>query len=284
HPSSNLQEVKALLRRMVDRVRARLRGEQDDRDLREEVRGFLEMAADDKRKSGLSHRDAAREGRLERGSAEPAAEMVYSAGWRAAAEACWQDARFAWRTLGKNAAFSALAILALALGIGASSVMFSAVDAILLRPLPYRDANRLVVILNHGRGPIAPANYLDWQAQSGTFESMGAAEFWTPDLTGVDRPAKLWALHVTPEILPMLAVSPLLGRTFTTEEGQAGHEDKVLLSHSLWQRQFARDRTILGRQIELDGKPYTVIGVMPPGFKFAPFWATKAELWAPLAL
>src|ERR1041385_2643857 len=113
---------------------------------------------------------------------------------------------------------------------------------------------------------------------------MGAAEFWTPDLTGVDRPTKLWALHISPDILPMLGIAPLLGRSFSKDEEQVGHEYEVVLSHGLWQRQFAGDPGVLGRQISLDGKPYTVVGVMPRGFKFAPFWATKAELWAPLVL
>jgi len=106
-------------------------------------------------------------------------------------ETLWHDLRFGSRMLRKNLAFTTLAIVAMALGVGASSVMFSAVNSILLRPLPYRNADRLVVILNHGRGPIAPANYVDWKAQSKSFESMGAAEYWTPDLTGVDKPSKV---------------------------------------------------------------------------------------------
>jgi putative ABC transport system permease protein len=199
-------------------------------------------------------------------------------------ETILQDVRFALRTLRKSSAFTFFAVFALALGVGASSVMFSAVDSILLRPLAYRDADGLVVILNHGRGPIAPANYLDWKAQSKSFESMGAAEYWTPDLTNVDRPSKLWALRITSDILPMLGIQPVLGRVFVNEEDQTGHENEVVLSYALWQRQFGGDRSVLGRRMSLDGKSYAIVGVMPANFKFAPFWATKAELWAPLAL
>jgi putative ABC transport system permease protein len=194
------------------------------------------------------------------------------------------DVRYGLRGLLRNPGFTAVAVIALALGIGANSAIFSAVNAILLRPLAYRDSERLVVILNHGRGPVAPANFIDWKAQSRSFENMGAAEFWTPDLTNTDVPEKLWATRVTSDIFPTLGVEPALGRTFTKSEEQVGNEYEVVLSHGLWQRQFAGDRGVLGRRIQLDGKTYTVVGVMPPGFKFALFWANQAELWAPLAL
>jgi predicted permease len=140
------------------------------------------------------------------------------------------------------------------------------------------------VILNHGNGPIAPANFIDYRAQSKSFESMGAAEYWTPDLTNVDRPSKLWALHISSDILPLLGIQPMLGRVFVSEEDQVGHEFEVVLSYALWQRQFGGDPGALGRQMSLDGHSYTIVGVMPAEFKFAPFWATRAELWAPLAL
>src|SRR6516164_891202 len=195
-----------------------------------------------------------------------------------------RDVRYGLRGLRRNPGFTAVAVIALALGIGANSAIFSAVNAILLRPLAYRDSERLVVILNHGRGPISPANFIDWKAQSRSFENMGAAEFWTPDLTHTDVPEKLWATRVTSDIFPTLGVEPALGRTFTKAEEQVGNEYEAVLSDGLWRRQFAGDRGVLGRRIQLDGKTYTIIGVMPPGFKFALFWANQAELWAPLAL
>src|SRR5947208_4776632 len=101
---------------------------------------------------------------------------------------------------------------------------------------------------------------------------MGGASYWTPDLTGTDKPEKLWALQLTSDILPMLGVEPAMGRVFTAEEDQEGHEYEVVLNHGIWQRQLGGDPHILGRRISLDGKSYTVIGVMPPGFQFAPFW------------
>jgi putative ABC transport system permease protein len=155
---------------------------------------------------------------------------------------------------------------------------------VLLRPLPYHDPDRLVAILHGGDSPVAVANYVDWRDQQHSFERMAAADFWTPNLTGLNPPEHLWAMKVTTEMFPLLGVEPLLGRTFLSNEDQPGHELEIVLSYRLWQRRFAGDRNVIGRTITLDGRPYTVIGVMPPEFKFAPFWATKAELWAPNVL
>jgi predicted permease len=195
-----------------------------------------------------------------------------------------QDARYGLRMLAKNPGFTAVAVVTLALGIGANTAIFSVVNAVLLRPLPYQDADRLVVILHYGSGPVAPANFVDWRSQSHVFTGMGAAEYWTPNLTGVDRPERVWALHVTSDILPLLGVQPLLGRIFLPEEDQPGREHEIILSFRAWQRRFGGSAGIVGQSVTLDGDRYTIIGVMPRDFKFAPFWATKAELWAPLAL
>jgi predicted permease len=195
-----------------------------------------------------------------------------------------RDFRHAMRQWLKNPGFTAVAVITLALGIGANTAIFSVVNAILLRPLPYKDDSRLVVMLHKGRNPVAPANFIDWRSQNHVFERMGAAEYWTPNLTGTDNPEKLWALHVTPDIFPILGVQPLLGRVFLPEEQEAGKGREVVLSYPLWQSHFAGDPNVLGRSVVLSGEKYTVVGVMPREFKFAPFWATKTELWAPLAL
>jgi putative ABC transport system permease protein len=198
-------------------------------------------------------------------------------------ETLLQNLRYTIRTLRKSPGFTAVAVITLALGIGANTAIFSVVNSVLLRPLPYKDDGRLVVILNNGHNPVAPANFIDWRSQSQSFSHMGAAEYWTPNLTGTDNPEKLWALHVTPDIFPMLGVQPLLGRAFLPEEQAAGKEHEVVLSYALWQSHFAGNPEIIGRSLALSGETYTVVGVMPRDFKFAPFWATKAELWAPLA-
>jgi len=199
-------------------------------------------------------------------------------------ETLFQNLRYTLRALRKSPGFTAVAVITLALGIGANTAIFSVVNAVLLRPLPYKDDSRLVVILNKGHNPVSPANFIDWRSQSQSFSQMGAAEYWTPNLTGTDNPEKLWALHVSPDIFPMLGVQPLLGRMFLPEEQEAGKEHEVVLSYALWQSHFAGNPEIIGRSVALSGERYTVVGVMPHDFKFAPFWATKAQLWVPLAL
>jgi putative ABC transport system permease protein len=195
-----------------------------------------------------------------------------------------QDLRFGARSMLRTPGFTAVALIALALGIGANTAIFSVVNAVLLRPLAYRDPDRLVTVLHDGTNPVAPANYFDWRDQSRSFESMAAAEFWTPNLSGFDPPEHLWGLRMTQNLLPMLGVEPLLGRVFAPGEDQKGAEHEVVLSYRLWQRRFAGDRKVLGRAMTLNGETYTVIGVMPREFQFAPFWATHTELWAPLPL
>jgi putative ABC transport system permease protein len=190
-------------------------------------------------------------------------------------ETLLQNLRYAIRTLGKSPGFTVVAVITLALGIGANTAIFRVVNAVLLRPLPYKDDSRLVVILNKGRNPVAPANFIDWRKQSQVFTHMGAAEYWTPNLTGMDKPEKLWALHVTQDIFPMLGGQPKLGRVFLPEEQEAGKEHEVVLSHPLWQSHFAGNLDIIGRSVTLSGEKYTVVGVMSSEFKFAPVGQRK---------
>lgn len=199
-------------------------------------------------------------------------------------ESIAQDIRYGVRSLARTPGFTLAAILALTLGIGANSAILSVVDGVLLRPLSYAAPERLVTLLSKGYNPVPPANYFDWKRQSTSFERMGAAEYWTTTITGSGDPEKLYALHLTSDILPMLGVAPALGRVWTPGDDAKGRDREIVIGHGLWVRRFAADSAVLGRKVILDGSPYTVIGVMPEGFGFAPFWATRAELWAPLAL
>jgi putative ABC transport system permease protein len=194
-----------------------------------------------------------------------------------------RDARYAVRTLRRTPSFTIVAALTLALGIGASAAIFSVVDAVLLRPLPYRDGERLV-FLKHAGGTVAAATFLDWQAGSRSVERMSAAEVWSPNLTGGDKPEQISGIRLTSDHLPMLGVSPVLGRVFLPEEDRAGAHRVIVLGHGVWQRRFASDSGVIGRTIPVDGEPYTIIGVMPRGFRFVPLWAEEAELAAPLVL
>lgn len=194
-----------------------------------------------------------------------------------------RDLRYAARGLRRTPVFTAVAVLTIALGIGANTAVFTVVNAVLLRPLAYRDSDRLVTLLHGGADPVAVANYIDWRDQARSFETMAAAEYWGPNLTGIDAPEHLYGLRVTANLLPMLGVPPLLGRVFTIAEDRQGAEHEVVLGYSLWRRRFNSDPRIVGRAIRLNNESYTVVGVMPPEFRFAPFWATRAELYAPLA-
>ncbi len=197
-----------------------------------------------------------------------------------------KDLRYGTRNLWRTPGFTAVAVTALALAIGANTAIFGVVNAVLLRPLAYKDANRLVTVLHYGTGPVATANYIDWRDQSHSFEAMGAADAWGPNLTNSDpsdsNPAEhLNGLKLTENLLPLLGIEPLLGRWFIPGEDQEGAEHEVILSYRLWQRRFNGDRNVLGKPITLNGEAYTVVGVMPSSFKFAPFWAVRAELWVP---
>ena len=195
-----------------------------------------------------------------------------------------RDVAYASRSLRGAPTISVAAAIALALGIGATTAILSVVNAVLLRPLPYANADRLVVLLHDGRNPVAPANFIDWRAQNRSFTDVAAAEYWTPDLTGDDNPEQISGLRVSPWMTRMLGVAPILGRAFTDDEGRAGQEHVVAISYGLWQRRFSGDRSVIGKSLALNGQQYAIIAVMPATFQFAPFWATKAELWAPLTL
>ena len=197
-----------------------------------------------------------------------------------------RDLRYSLRGLLAEPSFTLLAIATLALGIGAATAIFTVVDSVLLRPLPYKDAGRLVVAL-HGpeaTSPVSPADFADYRRQARAFESLAAAQAWGVTLGGGDRPERVAALQVSANMMDVLGVPAMIGRTFAPGEDEAGRQRVVLLGYGLWQRRFGANPAVVGSSILLDGQPYTVVGVMPATFRFAPFWQTRAELWAPLAL
>lgn len=249
-----------------------------------EIRSHLDMLEDDFRRRGMDSIEARLAARRAYGGVEQVKELHREERTFMWVERTIKDFRFGVRNLRRNPGFTAVAVATLALGIGANAAIFSVVKAVLLESLPYRDAGRLVTLLHRGQNPVSPANYVDWRDQSRSFDAMGAAEFWSPNITGNGTPEHIRGLHVTQSLFPMLGVEPLLGRVFLGGEDRKGADRKVVLSYRLWQRRFGGDRGVLGKTITLNGEPYEVVGVMPESFRFAPFWATKAELWAPLAL
>jgi predicted permease len=247
-----------------------------------EIESHLALLQDDFERRGIPPREARLAARRLYGGVEQAKELHREARSFRWVEHIVQDIRYAVRNLLRTPGFTTVAILTLALGIGANTAVFSVVNTVLLRPLAYRNADRLVTVLHRDANPVAPANYIDWRDQSRSFETMGAAEAWGPNLTRSFPPEHLLGLHVTQNLLAMLGVRPLLGRLFLPGEDRQGAEHEVILSYTLWERHFGRDPDVLGKQITLDGAGYTVVGVMPRGFQFAPFWATRVELWTPM--
>jgi putative ABC transport system permease protein len=194
-----------------------------------------------------------------------------------------QDLRYGARMLLKKPGFTLIAVITLALGIGANTAIFSVVNAVLLRPLPYAEPERLVALWESNtqrpmsRNSISYPNFFDWRAQSQLFERMASYYTISMNLTGIATPVNLRGATVSPELFATLGVKPLLGRWFVAEEEKPGIR-AAIISHSLWQRQFGGDPNIVGRPLTLGGRPFNVVGVMPTGFQF-PIEASPVEVW-----
>jgi predicted permease len=199
----------------------------------------------------------------------------------------FKDLRYGLRSLAKRPGLTAVALVTLALGIGVNTAIFSAVDSVLLRPLPFNDPERVVAVWEHTphlgivRNEFAPANYFDLRSQNQVFEDVGAFGELSINLTGEGEPERLEGQLVTANVFAVLGVSAALGRTFSAEEGQAGQHRVAVLSDVLWQRRFNRDPGIINRNITLNGQSFTVVGVMPPNFFFP---VRESELWVPWAM
>ena len=198
-----------------------------------------------------------------------------------------QDLRYGLRMLTKDPGFTAMAVLTLALGIGANTAMFSVANAVLLEPLPYKRAGRLVTLwwTNTAFGSSAPGSvcdpdYVQWRTQNQVFEDMAAFHGMTSNLTGVGEPERLLGSAVSPNIFHLLGVSPLLGRMFLPEEERAERGNVVLLSRQLWERRFGSDPAVVGKSITLNGTSFAVVGVMPANFRFP----NESSFWEPLVL
>jgi len=198
-----------------------------------------------------------------------------------------QDLRYAARLLSKQPGVTSIAVLTLALGIGANTAIFSAVDTVLLRPLPYQDPDRLVMVWEKRPSEgvldnvVAPADFIDWAKLQSSFEAMAAQTTGAADLTGRGEPVRLVAGTVSPAFFSLLRVQPMLGRTFRDDEATVGHHRVVILGHRLWQSRFGGDAAVVGRTIMLNGFPFEVAGVLPATFEFPD---STIDLWTPLAL
>lgn len=256
-------------------------------DLEKEIALHLEERIEELVAGGMSMKEAAAAARREFGNVGLVKETAREAwGWRWL-EDLFRDVQFGVRMLAKNLGFSAVAILTLALGIGANTAIFTVVDAILLRPLPYPEPDRLVRVwesspkLDVVRNSVNPLNFLDWHDHSESFESMAAIASLMTNLSSHGRPMAVQGMQVTPEFFSILRVGPFLGRTFNAADGIPGQDHSVILSYELWQGQFGGDPRIVGQKMDVNGEPGEVIGIMPKGFSFPEI---KAEVWTPIAL
>ena len=195
------------------------------------------------------------------------------------------DVRYGIRMFLRAPGFAAVAVATLALGIGANSAMFSAVNAVLLRPLPFADPDRLVLVSENNlqkgwqQFSVAPPNYIDWRTQNQVFDDVAAMRGAAFNFTGGAEPERITGSRVTPAFFTMLGVNPIHGRTFFGEDDQPGHDHVVVLSHGFWQRNFGGDQEILGHTIQLNGEGFTVVGIMPPDFQIP----GRSQVWTPAA-
>ncbi|PYK52639.1 MAG: hypothetical protein DME48_14695 [Verrucomicrobia bacterium] len=209
-----------------------------------------------------------------------------------------KDLQFAFRQLLKQPGFTLIAVLTVALAIGATTAVLSLVNALLVRPLPYRDPQQLVLLLQHFKSqnlerlPVSPPEVVDYETRTHGFKKLGAFGYTSFNLAGEDRPERISGASVTAGVLPLLGVAPVKGRFFQPEECTVGRDDVVILSARLWQRRFNNDPQIVGKKLLLDGKSFTVVGVMPAGFDFplqlfnlgnGGQFRERAEIWKPLA-
>ena len=257
--------------------------------LRQEIQSHLQMAASDRVDRGESAELAQQAARRDFGNVALIEQVTRDHwGWRWLDEFA-QDLRYSARMLRKNPGFTLVAVLTLALGIGANTAIFSVVHAVLLKALPYPQADRLVMVYEDVRLPNyqnrknepSPGNFSDWSSQNTVFETMAAYRNRSFNLTGEGEPARVEGELVTSAFFSTLQTTPVLGRAFAPEEDRSGNSHVVVMSDGLWNSRFGSDAQILGRKILLDSEPYTVIGVMPPNFHFPD---PDDQLWVPIGM
>jgi putative ABC transport system permease protein len=273
----------SFLRPLARGLRALTRRADARRDVEDEVRDWLERAAEAHRARGLPPDEALRAAQIELGGVASVTEQIHAAGWENALEATWADARFALRRLRAEPGFTGVAVLTLALGVGAAAAIFGAVKPILLERLPYPDPERVAALWevaydgSPAEGTFGMARAISERTR--TFEAVAAFRRWLPTLAGREA-ERLEGQRVSAAWFAVMGVQPALGRGFLPSEDRAGGGDVTVLADRLWRRRFGADPAIVGRQVTLNGTAWTVVGVMPPGFENV--LAPGAEVWAPL--
>jgi predicted permease len=272
------------LRSTIRGLRALLQSRAADHDIDDELRHYLEQITIANERRGMSHEEARRAALLEIGNSTVVREEVRGAGWEHAVETLIADLRYAVRWLRRTPAFTATAIATLALGIGASTTVFSAISPILLEPLPYPHADRLVIVDDRNPAgapmPITFGTFVELRARTHSFEAMAVADGWRPSLLGTGDPERLTGERITADYFAVHGAAPSAGRGVTASDEMPEAPRVVILSDALVRRRFSGDRSIIGRTIDLDGDPHTVIGILPASFTNV--IDPAAEIWAPL--
>ena len=245
-----------------------------DEDLERELRADLETEEEEQRENGMSPEEARYAARRSLGNTTLIREQAHDAwGW-SAFEHLSQDIRYAVRQLLRSPGFTVVAVLTLALGIGATTAIFTFVYDVMLRPLPFSHADRLVTVEEkvaewsniYPALPVSANHFTFWERNNRSFDSMALLQQYPVPLGGTDRPQQAEVMWATPGIFSVLQVQPSLGRAYTAREGQKGNEHVAVLMYDLWHQYFNADPGILGKTIRLDGAPYTIVGVMPRSF------------------
>jgi predicted permease len=275
---------------MLSRLRLRLRAlfnkPEMERELGEELRFHLEKEIEQKLARGMSREQARLAALRSFGGVEQISEQCRDERGVRLFEELWQDLRYGARMFIRKPGFTLVAVITLALGIGANTAIFSVVNAVLLNPLPYPEPDRLVQVWEHYRPAneplysVAPINFLGWKEPNQAIEQIAAVDFPSFNLTGDGDPERIRAARVSPGLFPLLGVGAIAGRTFGPEEEQFGQHQVVMVSHGLWLRRFGSDAGLVGRTLTLNDMSYTVVGILPADFHFL---AKEIELLTPMA-
>ena len=272
-----LTRIKSLLRNFFAK-------QNNDRELDDELRSYIDQLAEDKIRAGMKPEDARRAARIELGGVEQVKENVREIRVGAWFDSFLQDLRYGARMLRKNPGFTAVAVLTLALGIGANTAMFSVINAVLLRPLPYTNPQQLLVLqeLSPSVGVHSPSypDFLDWRKQSKTMPQMAALNNRSFNLSGVAQPENINGYAVSPNCLSLFGVRPILGRDFLPSEETPGTAPVAILSYALWQSHFGADPNISGKNLTLGGQTFAIVGVLPPNIRFL----DQTDLLAPIGV
>ncbi|HUP41942.1 MAG TPA: ABC transporter permease, partial [Thermoanaerobaculia bacterium] len=268
------------------RLQSLWRRERLDRELDEELRFHVDMATERNLGRGMSPEAARRAALRSFGGVERHRDLARDARGVHFLETLLFDLRLGARSLRRTPAVTGAALLTIAVAVGATTLIWALVDAVLLRPLPYREPERLVQLWElhperRDQVVVSRGNYLDWVERNEVFEDLGAYMYgFAMGLTGDGPPLQVTTTVATPSLIRLLGVEAAVGRTFTEAEGVPGGDDAVLLSEGFWRRRFGGDPAVLGRVLALDGSPYRVVGVMPPGFDLP---TPETEVWLPMA-